>query len=80
MQRRFGGRSLVATAAYNAGPNAAQRWLGADPVPGDLWLTRIPYTETRNYVRRVLTYRVIYRARLGLPPLRLHAVMRAVGG
>jgi soluble lytic murein transglycosylase len=78
MRQRFDGRSLLATAAYNAGPTAARRWLDALPVPGELWLTRIPYAETRDYVRRVLTYRVIYRERLGLPPLRLHALLRPV--
>lgn len=71
------GHPLAATAAYNAGPNAVARWLG-DPVAGDLWLTDIPYQETRDYVRRVLTYRVIYRHRLGLPPLRLNALLRPV--
>ena len=79
MRTRFGGRSLLATAAYNAGPNAARRWLADEPLPGDLWLTRIPYRETRDYVRRVLTYRVVYRARLGLPPLHLHALLSPVG-
>lgn len=79
MQRRFGGHPLLASAAYNAGPNAVERWLPQEPMAGDLWLTRIPYRETRDYVRRVLTYRVIYRYRLGLPPLRVGALLRPVG-
>jgi soluble lytic murein transglycosylase len=78
MQRRFAGHSLVASAAYNAGPNAVRRWLPEQPVAGDLWLTEIPYAETRTYVRRVLTYRIIYRHRLGLPPLRVGALLRRV--
>ncbi len=78
MQRRFDGHPLLASAAYNAGPTAVSRWLPEEPMAGDLWLTEIPYAETREYVRRVLTYRVFYRDRLGLPPLRVGAMLRRV--
>lgn len=78
MAQRFDGHPLVATAAYNAGPGAVRGWLPAEPIAGDLWLTEIPYAETRQYVRRVLTYRVFYRERLGLPPLRIGALLRPV--
>jgi soluble lytic murein transglycosylase len=78
MQRRFDGHPLLASAAYNAGPTAVARWLPEEPMAGDLWLTEIPYGETRQYVRRVLTYRVFYRDRLGLPPLRVSAMLRPV--
>ncbi len=78
MQRRFDGHPLLASAAYNAGPTAVSRWLPEEPMAGDLWLTEIPYGETRQYVRRVLTYRVFYRDRLGLPPLRVGAMLRRV--
>ncbi|MBK5930942.1 lytic transglycosylase domain-containing protein [Halochromatium salexigens] len=78
MQRRFNAHPLVASAAYNAGPTAVRRWLPEAPMPGALWMTEIPYAETRQYVRRVLTYRVIYRYRLGLEPLRVGALLRPV--
>lgn len=78
MQRRFQGHPMVASAAYNAGPTTVSRWLPEQSMPGDLWLTEIPYAETRQYVRRVLTYRVIYRDLLGLPPLRVGALVRSV--
>lgn len=78
MQQRFRGHPLVASAAYNAGPTAVSRWLPQEPISGGLWLTEIPYAETRQYVRRVLTYRIIYRDRLGLAPLRVGALLRAV--
>ena len=43
-------------AAYNAGPQAVAHWLtGANGEDADLWVARIPYRETRNYVSRVLT-------------------------
>lgn len=64
---RFGAYSLVA-AAYNAGPGRPARWIGefGDPRDPDVdpvdWVERIPFTETRNYVMRVLESVVIYRA------------------
>jgi soluble lytic murein transglycosylase len=78
MQRRFDGHPLLASAAYNAGPTAVSRWLPEQPMAGELWLTEIPYAETRQYARRVLTYRIFYRHRLGLPPLRVGALLRRV--
>ncbi|MBL8259817.1 MAG: transglycosylase SLT domain-containing protein [Candidatus Competibacteraceae bacterium] len=75
---------LLATAAYNAGPNKVARWLPArEPVAADLWAETIPYQETRSYVQRVLEYAVIYSWRLGEsrpgPPLsaRLKPVLPA---
>jgi soluble lytic murein transglycosylase len=44
----------------------------------DLWMSEIPYRETRDYVRRVLTYRVIYARRLGLADFRLGALLAPV--
>jgi hypothetical protein len=53
--------------------------LPEQPVAADLWLAEIPYSETRDYVRRVLTYRVIYAHRLGLDRFRLGGLLRPVG-
>jgi soluble lytic murein transglycosylase len=78
MRERFGGNQVLATAAYNAGPGAVSRWLPDAPVAADLWLSEIPYRETRDYVRRVLTYRVIYARRLGLDGFRLGALLAPV--
>jgi soluble lytic murein transglycosylase len=79
MRRRFDGHSLLATAAYNAGPSAVARWLPDRPVAADLWITEIPYGETRDYVRRVLAYRVIYASKLGSRAFRVGGLLRPVG-
>ncbi len=51
----FGGHVALAAAAYNAGPRAVSRWLeAAENLPLDLWVARIPFTETRGYVARVV--------------------------
>ena len=65
---RFGGSSVLAIAAYNAGPNNVKRWLAVngDPRATDPidWIEQIPFGETRNYVQRVLENAEVYRARL----------------
>jgi soluble lytic murein transglycosylase len=61
---RFDGNRAVALAAYNAGPNRVKNWLKAD-LPLDAWIETIPYRETRDYVKAVLAYSVVFDYRLG---------------
>ncbi|MFD2263041.1 transglycosylase SLT domain-containing protein [Lacibacterium aquatile] len=70
---QFGGHYPFAIAAYNAGPGRVRQWLRdmGDP-RGDMvktldWMERIPFSETRNYVQRVLEGTLVYRARLNQP-------------
>ena len=79
MRDRFGHPAL-ATAAYNAGPHRVARWLPEACTEADLWIVAIPFAETRGYVERVLAYRIIYRARLGLEPLRLSELLPPIPG
>ena len=69
------GSALMATAAYNAGPSRARAWRAslARPVEGAIYAETIPFNETRDYVKRVLTNAVLYYAVLGdgrVPSLR----------
>jgi soluble lytic murein transglycosylase len=57
---RFGGRTVVALAAYNAGPNAAARWIPSQPVEADVWIENIPYNETRTYVQRIVWHNLVF--------------------
>jgi soluble lytic murein transglycosylase len=65
VMERFNDNPVLATAAYNAGPHRVERWL---PETGSesaaIWIVGIPFTETRNYVQRVLTYAAIYDWRM----------------
>ncbi len=71
MLQRFGGSTVLALAAYNAGPNRVEEWMRNSGRPrGDLflaidWIEQIPYAETRNYVQRILENLQVYRLRLG---------------
>lgn len=51
----FGGRPELVAASYNAGPKAVARWLRAgETLALDVFVAQIPYSETRNYVYRVM--------------------------
>lgn len=66
---RFEGSEILAIAAYNAGPNNAQRWVNEfyDPrTQKDLdkvvdWIELITYSETRNYVQRIMENLIVYK-------------------
>jgi soluble lytic murein transglycosylase len=68
---QFGGVMPYAVAGYNAGPGRVAEWLATngDPNGGVLdmidWIELIPFSETRNYVQRVIENVVIYRAHSG---------------
>ncbi|MBP0615999.1 lytic transglycosylase domain-containing protein [Jiella mangrovi] len=70
----FDGSYVLTFAAYNAGPRRAREWIErfGDPRGMSLdqvvdWVERIPYTETRNYVQRVMENYEVYKIRLGAP-------------
>ena len=70
---------LLATVAYNAGPNKVRQWLPTRAaMPADLWAETIPYRETRLYVQRVMEYAAIYNNRLQAPIMTLTARMKPV--
>jgi soluble lytic murein transglycosylase len=67
----WNGSYILAIASYNAGPGNAKKWIEAfgDPRNSNVdpidWVERIPFSETRNYVQRVLENLQVYRAKLG---------------
>ena len=64
---RMNGHLPLAIASYNGGPHNVRAWIrrcGAH-VPLDAFLERIPFRETKRYVRRVLGYYSSYKAQRG---------------
>lgn len=66
---RFDGSEMLAIASYNAGPNTAQRWINEFYDPREEedidkvvdWIELITYSETRNYVQRIMENLIVYK-------------------
>ena len=80
MLNRLEQNPVLATAAYNAGPHRVFRWLPDRQLPADLWIELIPFAETRQYVKRVFTYAVIYDHRREQEIVRLSQRLQPVAG
>ncbi len=72
---------VLASAAYNAGPGRARKWRGDGALEGAIYAESIPFSETRDYVKKVMSNTVYYsvlfenkpqslKARLGVIPAR----------
>ncbi len=68
LKKMMHNHTVLATASYNAGPTRTLKWLPPQTQEADIWIETIPYKETREYVKNVLTFTGIYRQRLGYPP------------
>lgn len=73
---------VLASAAYNAGPGRARKWRADTPMEGAVYAETIPFSETRDYVKKVISNSVYYAAlfdgrtqsiksRLGVIPARV---------
>ena len=66
----FDGNYVLAVAAYNAGGGRVRRWMrqSGDPRSEEVdavdWIELIPFTETRDYVQRVMGNLQVYRSRM----------------
>lgn len=71
LRQRYAGDVVLSLAGYNAGPGAVDRWVRRfGTVERDEFVERIPYRETREYVKRVLTSYAWYQSTYadGRPP------------
>jgi soluble lytic murein transglycosylase len=67
----FGGSQAMAAAGYNAGPGRPRRWREGPVLEPAAWAENIPFSETRDYVKKVLSNAVVYSALLGGRPTTL---------
>ncbi|MGE5522674.1 MAG: transglycosylase SLT domain-containing protein [Rhodospirillaceae bacterium] len=54
------GSSVLASAAYNAGPGRARAWRTDAPLEGAVYAEAIPFNETRDYVKKVMSNATYY--------------------
>ncbi len=66
--QRLNQNPVLATAAYNAGPHRVESWLPKQSQAADIWIETVPFRETREYLKRVMAYTIIYNYRLGEDP------------
>jgi len=81
---KFDGSYVLTFVAYNAGPRRSSEWVAKYGDPRDPsvdavdWVERIPFSETRNYVQRVMENVQVYRERLGTGRLAIDRDLRRV--
>ena len=56
---------LLASAAYNAGPRRAWQWRDEKPLEGAIYAETIPFNETRDYVKKVMSTSMYYASNFG---------------
>jgi soluble lytic murein transglycosylase len=67
----YRGSYIMTFAAYNAGRGSVKKWIERYGDPRDPkvdaidWVEQIPFSETRNYVQRIMENLQVYRARFG---------------
>ena len=61
----FNGSQALAAAAYNAGPGRPRKWRDGPFVEPAIWAENVPFHETRDYVKKVLSNATYYAAQLG---------------
>ena len=75
----FEGSMPLATAAYNAGPGRSRTWRNGPVLEAAIWAENIPFQETRDYVKKVLSNTTNYAAILTRQPQSLKARLGSVG-
>jgi soluble lytic murein transglycosylase len=59
--KEFNGDTILILAAYNGGRGNVKEWLNNKNLDGERIIDKIPFTETRFYVQKVLIYQQVYR-------------------
>jgi soluble lytic murein transglycosylase len=76
----FDGSEPLAAAGYNAGPGRPRKWRDGPVIDAAAWAENVPFTETRDYVKKVLSNATDYAALLSGEPQSLRARLGVVIG
>lgn len=74
----LGNDAVLASAAYNAGPGRARKWRDGAPLEAAIYIETIPFSETRDYVKKVMSNAVYYAAQFEGKPQSLKARLGSV--
>jgi soluble lytic murein transglycosylase-like protein len=77
---QFDDSPVMASAAYNAGPRRAREWRGDQPLEGAIYAESIPFEETRDYVKKVMSNTVYYATQFNAPLRPLKQRLSVVAG
>ncbi|MDZ4143607.1 MAG: transglycosylase SLT domain-containing protein [Burkholderiales bacterium] len=75
----FEGSMALAAAAYNAGPSRPRAWRNGPLMETAIWAENVPFSETRDYVKKVLANTTSYAALISGQPQSLKARLGSVG-
>lgn len=70
LSKRFHQHPLLMAAAYNAGPRQVNHWLSENHSKAvDLWIETLPWHETRNYLKNIAAFYMVYQYRMNKSPI-----------
>ena len=75
----FDGSMVLAAAGYNAGPGRPRNWRNGPVLDAAIWAENVPFTETRDYVKKVLANTTNYAAAITGQPQSLRSRLGQVG-
>ena len=76
----FDNNAVMASAAYNAGPARAKQWRAEKPLEGAIYIETIPFDETREYVKKVMSNTVYYSKLFNQPSISLKQRLGIING
>jgi soluble lytic murein transglycosylase len=69
LSQRFEGHLLLMAASYNAGPSQVNYWLKNHSEEAmDIWVDSLPWHETRNYLKNIVAFYLVYQYQLNKTP------------
>ncbi|BBP02040.1 transglycosylase SLT domain-containing protein [Sulfuriferula nivalis] len=80
IQQSLDNSDVLATAAYNAGPSRARRWRADHAIEGAIYAENIPFSETRDYVKKVISNAIFYARRFDEPETSIKTRLGTITG
>lgn len=75
----FGGSMPLAAAAYNAGPGRPRAWRNGPLLEAAAWAENVPFNETRDYVKKVVSNATVYVAVITGQPQSIRGRLGTIG-